>query len=134
MHFYNADHDLFISHVSIDAKNELSQTIEYLNEASQLARPELGNHIAKLINKINELISLLDSSESPWTKDQLTHILDNTINELNYAEELASGDSVPRLEAIKQSVINLNADIHKTSLKTKYDSISRDFSHTINNL
>lgn len=134
MHYSTADHDLFISHNSNDAKLELSKSLEYLVQAESLAKPESKLFVKNLIISIKELISRSELNKSAWKQDALIHSLNNAINNLSEAESVASRSDRLRVELIKKSISKLKKDTLKTSLKTKYESIMVDFSRAINNI
>jgi len=134
MHFYIADHDLFVSHDSKDANLELSRSLDYLAQAQALSKSKIKSYVNRLITGINELISLSELNKQGWKDDTLIHSIDSAINNINDAESFASPPVRLQLELIKQSISRLKKDALKTSLKVKYDSIKTDFSHAINDV
>ena len=134
MHFYIADHDLFVSHDSKDANLELSRSLDYLAQTEALTKSKLKPYVNRLITSINELISLSELNKQGWKEDTLIHSLESAINNINDAESFASPPIRLRLELIKQSISRLKKDALKTSLKVKYDSIKADFSRAINDI
>lgn len=68
MHFFNADHDIFMSHDTDDVSLELGSSIEYLRQAEALAKPEFKPYVHQLIININELIPLSVSGKNAWKK------------------------------------------------------------------
>lgn len=90
MHFYSADHDLFVSHDSADAKLELETSLEYLDEAKTIARPDLKTHVENLIKHIRGLILLTESNNDNWEKNSLVISLDQSVKNLTKAEAVAS--------------------------------------------
>ena len=134
MHFFLAKHDLFVSHDSKDAIQELNDSLEYLDQADAIARPELEARINNLINNIKALISITESSNESWKKGELIDSLDKAINNVTNAESIATPPTKVRLKAIEQDIHQLKLDMEKTSIKTKYDSIMSDFSRAIDNI
>lgn len=134
MHFYNAEHDLFLSHDTNDVNLELSKSLEYLSQAEKLAKSKVKQSVNHLITNINELISLSGSNKNAWKQDSLLHSLENAINNLSEAESVASPPTRLRVESIKQTISKLKQDTLKRSLKGKYDSIMVDFRRAINNI
>lgn len=134
MHFYTAEHDLFISHESKDAQQELNTSLSYLAEANAIARTDIKSHIKNLTDNIKALITLTESNKESWKKDNLVHSLDNATTHLTNAEKNAAPATSLRLKSIKQNIHQLKLDVQKTSIKTRYDSIMADFIRTINNI
>jgi len=134
MHFYNAEHDLFLSHDTNDVNLELRKSLEYLSQAEKLAKSKVKQSVNHLITNINELISLSGSNKNAWKQDSLLHSLENAINNLSEAESVASPPTRLRVESIKQTISKLKQDTLKRSLKGKYDSIMADFRRTINSI
>ena len=134
MHFFNADHDIFLSHDTNDVSLELGSSIEYLRQAEALAKSEFKPYVHQLIISINELIPLSASDKNTWEKNTLIDSLEESFNNLSEAQSLASPPTKMRLETIKQSISILKKDVQKTSLKLKYESIMVDFSRAINNI
>jgi len=134
MHFYNADHDLFISHDSNNANLELRSSQEYLAQAESLAKSKVKKDINHLITRIDELMSLSGLYKNAWKQDTLVSSLEKAINSLSEAESVASPHTRLQLEIIKQTISKLKKETLKRSLKTKYDEILTDFSRAINNI
>lgn len=134
MHFFNAEHDVFLSSDTNDASLELERSIEYLKQAKVQAKPELEPDINQLIIDINELIPLSVSAKNAWQKNTLIHSLEAALNNLGEAQSVATPPEKMRLETIKKNISMLKNDTQKTSLKVKYESILTDFSRTINNI
>lgn len=134
MHFYIADHDLFVSHDPNDVSLELSNSLEYLAQAEALAKSKVKPYVNHLVTSINELLTLSKMNKQGWKQDNLIHSLQNAINNLSEAELVASPHVRLRLEIIKQTISNLKKDTLKASLRVKYDSIMVDFNRAINNI
>lgn len=134
LHFYTADHDLFVSHDTSDAMAELNQSLEYLTEAKKLDRPDLQTDINRLFTGISELISLIELNKAAWKEDTLIQSLDNAIDDLNQAESIAPPSTRLQLESIKLSISKLKQDTQKNNLKVKYEALMEIFSHTVNNI
>lgn len=134
MHFYTADHDLFVSHDLGDAKQELNDSLKYLNQAVAIARPELKTGINNLTNNLKTLISLTESSNEPWKNDTLVDSLEKAINNITNAESSATPPTKLRLKSIEQNIHQLKLDVQKTNIKTRYDLIMADLTQAINNI
>ena len=134
MHFFTAEHDIFFSHDSIDAKIELRKSLEYLSYAKSLVKSKATPYVDDLIKNINELISLSETNKNAWEQDTLLHSLEGAIKKLNEAESVASPPTRLRLELVKQTISKLKKDIFKKSLKGNYESIMVEFRRAINNI
>ena len=134
MHFYTAEHDLFVSHDTKDAQQELNNSLEYLAEANEIARADLKSSIENLTRNIKGLIPLTESSKKSWIMDNLVQSLEKATTHLTSAEQNATPAINIRLKTIKQNIRQLKLDVQKTSIKTRYDSIMADFARTINNI
>ena len=131
MHFFLAEHDLFVSYDMEYAIEELNDSLEYLNQAVSVAEPELKTRINNLINKIKEVASLTEVSKDAWKKDKLLGSLDKAINNIKSATSNATPPTRLRLNSINQDIQKLKQDILTTNLKTRYDSIMADFTRAI---
>jgi hypothetical protein len=120
MHFYTAEHDLFVSHDSKDAQQELNNSLNYLTEANAIARPDLKPRIQNLTSDIKVV--------------NLVHSLNKATTHLTNAEKNATPATKLRLKSIKQNIHQLKLDVQKTSIKTRYESIMANFTRTINNI
>ena len=133
-HFFLAEHDLFISDDLNDAVQELNHSLIYLDQAYEIARPELEPHIDKLINNIKALRSLTKSSKDSWKENKLIDSLNKATNNVKNAESIASPPTRLRLELIRKDIHQLKLDTQKTNLKTKYNSILTDFTLLIKSI
>jgi hypothetical protein len=134
MHFYRADHDLFVSHNSIDAKLELENTLEYLDEANSIARLDIKPRVKKLIKNIYSLILLTESNQNNWNQNNLVISLDRSVKNLSDAKTIASPTDMLRLNLIIDNINQIKSDIQKNNIKIKYDSIMADFTVAINSI
>lgn len=134
MHFFLAEHDLFVSHDSKDALQELNDSLEYLAQADAIAKPKVEARINKLIDNIKALISLTESSKNSWKKNMLIDSLDEAISNVANAESIATPPIKLRLKLIEQDIYQLKLDMQRTNLKTRYDSIMVDFTRTIKSI
>lgn len=134
MHFYRADHDLFVSHDSTDSKIELENTLEYLDEANSIARPNLKPRVKKLIQKTHNLILLTESNKKNWNQNNLVKSLDLSVKNLSKAKKIASPEDILRLNLIIDNIKTIKSDIQKNNLKIKYNSIITDFTETIDSI
>jgi len=134
MQFYVADHDLFVSHNSNDARQELNNSLDNLVEANAIARPELKTHIQNLIDNTKTLIILTEASKQSWKNNKLIHSLDKAINNLATAEKNATPATILRFKLLEKDIRQLKFDIQKTSIKNRYDSIMTDLNRIIKNI
>jgi hypothetical protein len=134
MHFYSAEHDLFVSHDSKDAIQALNDSLEYLAQADAIARPKVEARIKTLIANIKVLISLTESRKNSWKQDVLVDSLDKAINNVTNAESIATPPIKLRLKLIEQNIYQLKLDMQRTNLKARYDSIMVDFARFIKSI
>ena len=134
MHFYTAEHDLFISHDSDNATLELRDSLEYLSQAASVATPELKPRINNLISSLDKLIVSSGKNKEAWKENALVNALQSAVTSLNKAESVASPPTRMRIDSIIETILNLKQDTQSTSLKLKYDLIMSDFGQVINNI
>lgn len=134
MHFFLAEHDLFVSHDPKDAVQELNNSLEYLAQADAIAKPKVEARINKLMDDIKVLISLTESNKDSWEENMLIDSLDMAIINIVNAESIATPPIKLRLKSIEQDIYQLKSDMQRTNLKTRYDSIMVDFARAINSL
>ena len=134
MHFYSAEHDLFVSHDPKDAVQELNDSLEYLAQANAIAKIKVKARINKLIDDIKVLISLTESSKDSWKKNMLIDSLDKAIINIANAESIATPPIKLRLKSIEQDIYQLQSDMQRTNLKSRYDSIMVDFTRAIKSI
>jgi len=134
MHFFIADHDLFVSHDLKNALQELNNSLKYLGQADSIAKPELEARLNILINKIKALKSRTESNKESWKDDKLIGSLDKAIYNITNAESSATPSINLRLKSIEQNIYQLKLDMQKTNIKSKYDSIMADFILAIKNI
>jgi len=134
MHFYSAEHDLFVSHDPKDAVQELNDSLEYLAQANAIAKTKVKARINKLIDDIKVLISLTESSKDSWKKNMLIDSLDKAIINIANAESIATPPIKLRLKSIEQDIYQLQSDMQRTNLKSRYDSIMVDFTRAIKSI
>lgn len=134
MHFYLAEHDLFDSHDYKDAVQELNDTLEYLEQADAIARPDLEIRISNLITDIKTLITYTESDKESWKDNKLIDSLDKATGNLKNAESVATPPVTLRLRLIEQNLHQLKMDIQETNIKIKYDLIATEFNRIIKNI
>lgn len=134
MHFYRSDHDLFVSHDSNDAKLELENTLEYLNEANSIARPDIKPRVKKLIKKTHSLMLLTESNPNNWNQNNLVKSLDKSVKNLSNAKKIAASEDILRLNLVIDNINQIKSDIQKNNIKIKYNSIMAGFVETINSI
>ena len=134
MHFFIADHDLFVSHDLKNAIKELNNSLKYLEHADSTARPELETRINNLINNIKALVSRTESNKESWKDDKVIDSLSKAIKNVTDAESSATPSIKLRLKSIEQNIYQLKLDMQKTNIKSKYDSIMADLILAIKNI
>jgi len=134
MHFYNADHDLFVSHDSADAKLELDSSLEYLDKAKAIAPPDLKLNVEKLLKNIHDLTLLTESNHDLWEQNNLVLSLNQSVKNLIKAEAIASPAEKLQLNLIIKNIQKIKSDAQKTNIKIKYNSIMTDFTLAINSI
>lgn len=134
MHFYLAEHDIFVSHDLKDAVQELNGSLKYLAQADVLARPKLDALINDLIKDINTLKHLAELRKESWKDDNLIDSLDKAINNVTNAKLIATPPIKIRLKSIENNINQLKLDVQKMNVKNRYDSIMADFIRAIQNI
>ena len=134
MHFFLAEHELFVSHDWKDAVQELNDTVEYLGKANTIVNIESKTRVNNLIANIKVLISLTESGKDSWKKDKLIDSLDKAIINITNATSISTLPTKLRLQSIEENIEKLKFDIQKTNIRTKYKSIMTDFIRAIKNI
>lgn len=139
MHFYNADHDLFISHDKVSTQEELDESIKNLEEANLVARPELKLQIAKLKDNIRNLLAITEADDEYLNRAELVNALDKAIIQLAEVKSIFSGNhdldkDYTQLEKILENTRQLKIAAQKNNIKNDYDSIMNDFVTVINDI
>ncbi len=122
MHLFIAKHDLFVSYDDKEAIEELNTVLNYLDEAMQVANSVTKNKISALIKDIKSLKNKISSRKDGWKIRQITHSLENAVNELTQANKNASSSVKSRIEYIKANIRTLRNDIGSSRMKDHYKS------------
>jgi len=131
MHFITAEHDLFISHNSDEAKIELEKSLAYLAKIDSSELPDIGNIVSRLSVGINQLISLLTQSENTWKQNDMIHALLKAATSLDEAKSVATPAASMKIDAIQNSIADLRKETLQASIKGKYDAIYSEFNNAI---
>ena len=134
MHFYLAEHDLFVGHEPKDALHELNDSLEYLQQANAIARKNLQARINSLIGRIKALKTRTEASKNYWEQGELVKLLDKAIKNITEAEAVAAPPDKLKLQLVERRINEIKLDLQKTNLKFIYDSIMVDFSLTIKSI
>ena len=132
--FFLAEHDLFFSHDLSNALQELNESLKYLGQASEIARPDLKARVNNLVRNIKILVMLSEKSRELWNNKELIDSLDRAMNHISNAESIAAPPMKLRLKSVEQNIKQLKEDFKKTNIKNKYDSISSDFARVIESI
>ena len=134
MHLFTAEHDLFVSHDAEDAGEELGDTLEYLVEASQIARPAIQQRIISLSGDIKFLREKLSTTKEIWINDSVINSLDKAIDSLADASESVSPKVKLRIELINADIRALRLDIERDNIKNNYETAMATLRNIINEL
>jgi hypothetical protein len=111
LHFNYAEHELFVSHDSENARHEIKQTLDYLEKAKKAANPAVSKQIELIHNEIDALSNTqIDQTE----KQKLAMSLDSARKTL----EQASKNSGPLIES---EIKTIGGQIEK--LKSNLDDL-----------
>lgn len=113
---------------------ELNISLNYLNQAEKIARPDLKPRIKNLIDKIKALMLLTESNKKSWINDRLINSLDQAIRSITNAESIATPPIRLKLKLIEQDIYQLKLDMQKTNIKNRYDSIITEFTRVIKSI
>lgn len=134
MHFYNAEHDLFISHDAEDAGIELTRTLEYLTDASQIHVPEVQRKIILLSQNIQSLKDNLSTTKEIWSNDSVIQALDKALDNLTEVDINIAPSYKLRIETIKADIQTLRVNLARENIKNRYDSAMTTLRNIINEL
>jgi hypothetical protein len=134
MHFFTAEHDLFISHDAEDAARELSYTLEYLNQASEVPVPAMQLRIESLGFDIRSLKESLTSTKQSWVNDSVIQSLDKALIDLSTVDSRAAPAFKLRVESIQADIRSLRANVARENIRNRYESAMATLKTMINEL
>ncbi len=121
MHLFIAQHDLFVAHNDEDAINELNNVLDYLDDASQVAKPSIKEKIIKLTKNIQALKRQLHPGQEEWKNNDLVLSLKQAVENLAKAKSIASPQIKLRIESLEAEIQSLRADVEKSNIKHDYE-------------
>ena len=134
MHLFTAEHDIFVSHEEEDAMKELSEVLNYLNQAHQIAPPNVNTKIIDLTQDIQLLKNNLTPGKDVWKKDSVIDSLDTASEDLTTAYSNASPSIKLKIESIKKDIAALRTSIERINVKNDYDTAMAKLKAIINEL
>ncbi|MBC8210746.1 MAG: hypothetical protein H8E21_06725 [Gammaproteobacteria bacterium] len=134
MHFFTAEHDLFISHDAEDAGKELTRTLDYLDKASELPVPAMQPQIESLSHDIQSLKESLTSVKQSWINDSVIQSLDKALNDLSSVDNHAPPAFKLRVESIQADIRMLRDNVARENIRNKYESAMTTLRNMINEL
>jgi len=134
MHFFMAQHDLFVSHNNVDAIKELDNVLDYLDEAGQVAKPSIQKKVLNLSKKIYVLKEQIKPGQEAWKNNDLVLSLKQAIDTLNKAKSNASPQIKLRIESLETEMQLLRVDVGRSNIKNDYEFLIVMFRDIINEL
>ena len=134
LHLFIAEHDLLVSHNAVDAKDELSKVLSYLDEAVQAAKPSARGSVIALSKDIRLLNETINAEKEIWKNDGVTHALDKVLDDLADASENASPKIKLRIELVESDILTLRADVERGNIKNDYEAAMAELQNIINAL
>jgi hypothetical protein len=134
MHFFMAQHDLFVSHNNVDAIKELDNVLDYLDEAGQVAKPSIQKKVLNLSKKIYVLKEQIKPGQEAWKNNDLVLSLNQAIDTLNKAKSNASPQIKLRIESLETEMQLLRVDVGRSNIKNDYEFLIVMFRDIINQL
>lgn len=121
MHLFMAQHDLFETHDDDDAIKELDNVLDYLDEASQVAKPSIKKKILNLSKNIDVLKEQIKPGQKVWKNNDLVVSLNQAINKLTEAKSIASPQIKLRIESLESEVQILRLEVERSNIKHDYE-------------
>jgi ribosomal protein S20 len=134
LHLFTAEHDLLVSHNAVDAKDELSMVLDYLDEAVAVAKPTSRDSIIALSKDIRLLHETINTEKKIWKNDSVTHALDKVLVDLAGANENASPTVQHRIELLVSDILTLRADVERDNIRNDYEAAMAALQNIINGL
>ena len=121
MHLFMAQHDLFVSHNDEDAIKELDNVLDYLDGASQVAKPSIKKKILNLSKNIYVLKEQVKPGQEVWRNNDLVLSLNQAINNLTKAKSIASPRIKLQIESLETEIQILRVDVERSNIKNDYE-------------
>ena len=134
MHLVYAKHDLFDNHNAELAEYELGNVLQYLDDASEEATPEIKQRITEIKSNTLALKDGASLSSEAWHSASVYKALNDARARLEEAKEYAAPTTVVRIDNIKSELASLQKDIVTDSAKQHYDSVMYQLVQLINDL
>jgi tetratricopeptide (TPR) repeat protein len=134
LHFFNAEHELFVSYDAEEAGEELNKTIQYLDEAIEVARYSIREQVVLIKKDVELLKDEISTTKNIRANNSLIVTLDNLLEGLEEVNEDIPPNLELRLDQIKADVRALRSEVGRNSVKNKYDKIMRELHKVINQL
>ena len=134
MHLFMAQHDLFVSHNDEDAIKELDNVLDYLDEASQVAKPSIQKKVVNLSKKIYVLKEQINPEQEAWINNDLVLSLKQAMDNLTKAKSNASPRIKLRIESLETEIQILRVDVERSNIKHDYELAIMELRGIINEL
>ncbi len=134
LHLFTAEHDLLISHNAVDAKDELSKVLQYMDEAVKVAKPNVQGSVIALSKDVQRLEKTISTEKEIWKNDAVTHALDKVLVDLEDADKKASPAIKLRIERLNSNILALRADVERDNIKNDYEAAMAELQNIINGL
>ena len=129
-----AQHDLFVSHNDEDAIKELDNVLDYLDEASQVAKPSIQKKVVNLSKKIYVLKEQINPEQEAWINNDLVLSLKQAMDNLTKAKSNASPRIKLRIESLETEIQILRVDVERSNIKHDYELAIMELRGIINEL
>ena len=120
LHFDYAEHELFVSQDSENAKEEIKLALDYLEEAKKVANPSAVNKIDQLQKEIGTLIN---SKPAQAEKQKLTDLLNLAGDNLQQARKGSGPLMDSELEKIGNQIEGLISNLDNLLSREQYQII-----------
>ena len=121
MHLFMAQHDLFATHDDDDAIKELDNVLDYLDEASQVAKPSIKKKILNLSKNIDVLKEQIKPGQEVWKNNDLVLSLNQAVDKLTEAKSIASPQIKLRIESLETEIQILRVEVERSNIKNDYE-------------
>ncbi len=116
-----AQHDLFVTHNDEDAIKELDNVLDYLDDASQVAKPFIKKKILNLSKNIYVLKEQINPEQKAWINNDLVLSLKQAMDKLTKAKNIASPRIKLRIESLETEIQLLRVDVERSNIKNDYE-------------
>jgi tetratricopeptide (TPR) repeat protein len=134
LHFFNAEHELFVGYDAEEAGEELNKTIHYLDEAIEVARSSIREQVVRIRKDVESLRAEINTTKNIRANNSLMMRLDDLLENLEEVNEEIPPNFKLRLDQIKADISTLRSDVGRNSAKNKYDMIMQELHKVINQL